>query len=183
MRKNAASGCLKLKYTHKGQMEIMGLAVIVILLALGMFFVAKFSLGKPQTTQAASSQMRQTAIGFVNTLLNTDAGCGGTATFSKLLEEMAAPEYSILVCGTGTLEEHFETSVTDILSKTMDIWGYKYKLDIEYDNRAPRVGIDKLPKIIEINHECAEDMQEEAAPPFPIPTDYGDIIVIMKICY
>ena len=161
-------------------MEIMGLAVIVILLALGMFFVSKFSLGTQQPAQAASSQMKQAAIGFVNTLLNTDADCGGTATFSKLLEEMAAPEYSTLACEGGTLEDYFNSKVTSILDKTLNMWGYKYKLTVYYPAGALSPPDDG---VIEINHECAENMQEEAAPPFPIPTDYGDIRVIMKICY
>ena len=159
-------------------MEIMGLAVIVILLAVGMFFVTKFSLGTQQPIQAASSQMKQTATGFVNTLLSTDAGCGGTATFSKLLEEMAAPEYTILECAKDP--GAFETNVTQILNKTLNIWGYKYKLTVYYPPNAPSPPNNG---VIEINNECAEDMDEEAAPPFAIPTDYGDIRVIMKICY
>ncbi len=156
----------------------MGLAVIVILLAVGMFFVTKFSLGTQQPAQAVSTQMKQTAVGFVNTLLNTDAGCSGTATFSKLLEEMAAPEYTVLECAKDP--DYFTENAMSILDKTLNMWGYKYKLTVYYPPNAPSPPSNG---VIEINHECAENMQEEAAPPFPIPTDYGDIRVIMKICY
>ena len=163
-------------------MEIMGLAVIVILLAIGMFFVTKFSLGTQQTSQAATSQMRQTAIGFVNTLLNTDAGCEGVATFSKLLEEMAAPDYSMLDCAKDPL--YFETAVKSILDETVDRWGYKYKLLVYYSKDSPRVKDNELSDVIEIRHpECLENMEEETAPAFAIPTDYKDIRVIMTICY
>ena len=159
----------------------MGLAVIVILLAVGMFFVTKFSLSSQQPTEVANSQMKQVAIGFVNTLLSTDANCGGTATFSRLLEEMSAPEYTILACAVDP--DAFKTKATQILDKTLNMWGYKYKLTVYYPPNAPYSLIKPNEGVIEINHECLETMDEEAAPPFPIPTDYGDVRVIMKICY
>ncbi len=155
-------------------MEIMGLAVIVILLAVGMFFVAKFSLSKGKQAEEVTFQQRQIATGFVNTLLTTDAGCANSnANFARLIEELIEPEYSTLVCGTDTLEEYFISSVEDILNNTLDVWGYKYKLSIVFPERSN----------IMIEKGCEGTTQEEAAPIFPIPTDYGVIRVVMKICY
>jgi len=158
----------------KAQMEIMGLAVIVILLALAMFFVTKFTLFKQESGQELSFQQSQAAIGFVNTLLNTNSGCE-SASFTKLIEEMATPRYSILSCGEETLEEHYISSVTYILSQTMDLWGYKYELKVSFPLASEKEDII-------IQKDCENAVQQEAAPPFPIPTDYGIVIVIMKIC-
>lgn len=154
----------------------MGLAVIVILLAIAMFFVAKFAMPK-QVTEEKQFQQRQAATGFVNTLLAANADCpGSSANFAKLIEEMTAPEYSTLSCAVD--ETHLKTSIKAILDETLKVWGYRYNLTIEFPDEA-----DTSPGIISIEDGCAGALQEEAAPPFPIPTDYGNIMVVMKICY
>lgn len=169
----------------KSQMEIMGLAVIVILLALGMYYVAKFTVFKTQPTTSQTSRQREIATGFVNTLLNTNAGCtGSSANYAKLIEQMVQPQYSNINGCTGSLSDHFKTSVRRILSQTLDLWGYKYKLSLIFPNSVKTQGgnvqdID----IDDPTNGCATLPQQEAAPPFPIPTDYGDVRVIMKICY
>lgn len=159
-------------------MEMIGLAVIVILLALGMFFVTKFSLSRPTTiSQTQSFQQQEVASRFVNTLLNTNANCSGSATFSNLLEEIARPGTYILSCPTSdSIEKYFNESVKYLLNQSVDIWAYKYDFTVRFP---PMAGYG----VIDINRNCTSDLEKDAAPPFVIPAEIGPIRVIMAICY
>ncbi len=158
-------------------MEIMGLAVIVILLSLGLFFITRFSITNPSQNQAQSFQQKQLAASFINTLLSTSANCTGPASFTDLIVEMADPESSLLTCPDGGLYQHFNTTVMPLLSQTLDRWNYKYQLDILYPLAAPN-GHD-----VSISGNCTTTSQSESYTQ-PIPTtDSGTILVKMKICY
>lgn len=165
---------------RKAQMEIMGLAVIVILLAVGLFFVAKFTLLKEKPSEEQQYQQSQIGSAFISTLLNSNAGCtGSSASFTKLIQEMAQPQYSTMICGTsGDLKTYFTESVTKIMENTMDVWNYKYRFSVIYPNSAP---IDQ--KEIAIDKGCADSTGSEESKTYYIPSDYGTIRVIMKICY
>ncbi len=59
----------------KAQMEIMGLAIIVILVALGMLFAVQWMLKAPGVTPAEAVKESQLAANFLNTLLSTSTDC------------------------------------------------------------------------------------------------------------
>jgi hypothetical protein len=158
-------------------MEIMGLAVIVILLAVGMFFVAKFSLLKERPSEVQSFQQSQIASTFVSTLLSTNAGCASsTATFTKLIEDLVQPQYSLLQCGSGELQPYFEDSVRQILSETLDVWGYAYQFAVIFPPGATDA------ENIVIEKDCQTTQQEETKT-YYVPSDLGTIRVQMKLCY
>jgi len=164
-------------YTTKAQMEMMGLAVIVILLTLGMFFVVKFTLLKEPSDQVQTFQQRQIASGFLSTLLTSNAGCGGTSTFARLVEEIPN-EFSLLNCQNTDLEDYFGDSVTIILGKTLDVWNFKYEFFVLFP-----LGVPDYVEDIKINNECDETLLQAESKTFPIPSDYGIIRVGLKICY
>ncbi len=161
------------------QMEIMGLAVIIILLALGMFFVAQFTLFKEKPTAAQTFQQRQLASNFISTLLSSNADCpGSSATFTDLIEEMPNT-FTNLPCPIP-LDKYFESKVKDILIQTLDIWGegrFTYNLTVVFPQGVPPDIED-----IAISNGCPPTSQQETKI-FPIPSDFGTILVQMKICY
>lgn len=170
----------KEKKPKKAQMEIMGLAVIVILLAIGIFFITKFTLLKEQPSQAQSYQQKQVASSFLSTLLSSNAGCpGSSATFSDLIEELTNPQFSSLICGDGTLtlREYFNSAVSSILNQTLDVWGHKYELDVIF----PSTVSSDVENIV-MNRGCLPTSQIDPSS-YYIPSDYGTIKVQMKICY
>jgi hypothetical protein len=159
---------------RKAQMEIMGLAVIVIFLALGMFFVAKFMLKPDSTSQTQSFQQAQLATNFVNTLLATKANCSGTIiNFNTILEEIPNEDFTRYKCGDGKLSEYFNTSVRYILNQTLEEWRYYYEMNVIFPG-----GVDP----IKIEYGCLPTMQNDYKL-YPLPSDYGVIKVEMKICY
>jgi hypothetical protein len=159
-------------------MEMIGLAVIVILLALGIYFITRFSLSQPQElSQTQSLQQRQVSVSFINTLLSSDANCAGSVTFTTLLQNIADPSSTgILTCPDEDIVEYFNQSVIGIFEETLDVWNYKYEFSVIFP-------AGSLKDKITINHLCTEVLQAESSPIFPIPTDRGAIRVQMKICY
>ena len=156
----------------------MGLVVIVVLLALGMFFLTKFTLLEEKSPVKAASQNKQLASNFLNTLLYANAGCGESgATFRKLIDDIETPDFSLLQCGEGSLDEYFNETVTGLLNETLGTWGdkyNKYELVVQFPTAAQ---VDD----IVISHECDTVNSEPAS--YPFTGDLGDIIVTLRICY
>lgn len=153
----------------------MGLAVIVILLALGIFFITKFTLIKTGPSEAQTFQQKQLSGAFVNTLLNSNIVCGrSTVTFTRMVQDMENPSSSLLEC--VPLKDYFESSVRQILNRTLDEWHYKYDFSIIY----PSAAVDAVN--ININKDCPQTAEFETYNQ-PIPSDYGTAILVkMRIC-
>ncbi len=109
---------------RRGQAEIVGLMLIVVLLAVGFLLYIKFSLAPDQQANAyqnyASTQLDQT---FLVSLLSTDAMCGGLRySVSDLVAAVA----------TGNERCDAETALNDtlttVLNRTLDPWGINYRL-------------------------------------------------------
>jgi len=164
--------------TRRGQFEMLGLAVIVVFIALGMFFLTQFSLfqSKPSTVQNARTT--EIASDFVNSLLNSNAGCDGTATFTTLIDDLEAPDLSPLSCGGKSgidLVEYFNESINSLLNQTMTKWGYKYEFSVLFPQNS-------YLRDIVINQECSSNLQRQPAS-YQFRGDYGIIQVTMTICY
>ena len=84
-----------MKY-KKSQMEIMGLAVVVILLVLGLLFVVKFVLFKSEDSYRGEYTVTQLAANTLNTVLNINTNCNGISV-SELLQD-ASKDYGSIFC-------------------------------------------------------------------------------------
>ena len=162
-------------FTHKkAQIEMIGLAIIVILLALGMFFVAKFSLSSDTGNEVQQGRQQQISSQFLNTLMSTSAGCtGSAATFTALLQEYGS-EATNLNC-EGGLETYFRTSVKQIFNQTLDVWQYRYNLTVTFPPQANKEPISEGPGCTRYDNSKTQY--------FFIPTDYSKSIVLeLKLC-
>jgi hypothetical protein len=164
----------------KAQMEILGLAVIVVLVLLGMFFLTKFTLFEQPQSQTQSVQRSQIATNFVSTLLNSKANCSNSATFIDLIDDLEEPTYSSLECGGMTsdgLVNYFNETVSSILNQTLGKWGYLYEFTVIFPAAVRPNGKD----ILITNTVCGSKQEQPAI--YPIPGNLGNIIVTLKICY
>lgn len=107
------------------QMEIVGLAMIVILISLGLLFFIRFGLFKPPTTHSKEYEQSELAANFLNTLQDTNAPeCSGVK-FSTLFQDCATDK--IIPCSKGGNScIYIEQTMIEILSKTFDKWKVKY---------------------------------------------------------
>ncbi len=74
--------------SKKSQMEIMGLVVIIILIAIGMLFAVQFLLKKPTGETAAKAEESVLAANFLNAMLSTTTECQ-SRTVRELLQDCA----------------------------------------------------------------------------------------------
>ncbi|MBW2970036.1 hypothetical protein KY319_02840 [Candidatus Woesearchaeota archaeon] len=120
---------------RRGQMEIFGLVIIVILLAIGLLF-AIVMLTKTPTGEVERVKQSVQAANFLNTMLGTTTDCADR-TVRELIQDCAVSNYGqgAKCNGKDTCETAHET-ITKMLSKTLGEWGRQYKF---YINGTPSV--------------------------------------------
>lgn len=129
----------------KAQMEMMGLAIIVILIVLGLLFAVRFVIKKdtgekPPTEEYRTSEL---AANFLNAMLETNAPECYDISFSALYQDCANDGKSLdplqfesagsIQCAMDVDGVHNDPSCKYIkdktkfmLDKTLEEWGKKY---------------------------------------------------------
>lgn len=146
----------------KSQMEIMGLAIIVILIVIALFF-SLFWLAKPAPKQAIKARESVLAANFLNTMLNTDVPDYGNKPLRKLLEECT------LVGGDSCSIS--QDIIDEMLEETLLKWNKDYYFTI---SGSPDV------EQISSGSSCKG---EREAKEHPVPVKPGfDITLRLAIC-
>ena len=102
---------------RKGQSEMIGLALIMILLAVGFLIYVRFTLTTDTVQSYEETQLGQT---FVNSLAKSDTLCDGERVqVEQLIKELASGEE---ICN------EFFFHINEILESTLNEWGYNYRL-------------------------------------------------------
>lgn len=134
MKKKSFKGfCLNKK---KGQMELLGIAVIVVFLALGIYFVVRFNILKePGETKKIYTQS-EIASNMLSALVATTAvDCGNIKMLELIID--CADYYSINgsnICRTANNKnatcEYMNYTISRIFNQTLDTWGKNYIFNI-----------------------------------------------------
>jgi len=118
---------------RRSQTEIFGLAFIVILITMGIFFAIFFFVGRePAPSRGVESVL---AANWLNTAMNTaDDDCQGVI-LRELYQNCA--QTNNLRCSTGqTACERAEEVSQTMLQGSFDQWGRKYHLTTGLDSIA-----------------------------------------------
>ncbi len=86
---------------RRGQMEIMGLAIIVILVSLGVLFALSI-INKPTENIQHGYEQKRLAASFLNTMLGTTTGCQKN-TFRQLLQDCAGERLAKCTSDIGNI--------------------------------------------------------------------------------
>ena len=170
---------------RKGQMEAMGLVVIVILITLGMLFLAQFALKeageKKIFTRKGLAYSSMSAI--LKTTVNEECGVGQIPQIGKdILEDCAinlnTPEGSQYKCGATDSCEFVERKITELLASTLGTWNKRYEFESKLVNDD---GIQ--PIFIITNKRGCQGRERDTSGLFPINTEnVGLIENILYIC-
>ncbi|MBS3139380.1 hypothetical protein J4479_00070 [Candidatus Woesearchaeota archaeon] len=175
---------------RKAQMEIIGLVVIVILITLGMLFMAQFALlNKPQS---AIFLRKEVAASGLSALVKTTVKPGVCPDnvqlqLSEVLIDCARhfpPGLgdSTFNCNNQHSCPFFRETAKSLLDQSIGIWQRGYELQIRLI-RAPGSNPELLFDPIQGKGGCPPTKNRDSSGSFPLPTvDAGLIEAVLYVC-
>ncbi|MFC1728426.1 hypothetical protein ACFLZ7_03110 [Nanoarchaeota archaeon] len=154
---------------RKAQMEMMGLAIVVILLALGMFLLVRFMVLDEPTEVKKVFTAKELATNMISTTLKTDAGCKNMFIKDIIIDHA---EYEAIDCNGMNATEYLSYSLGSIFNQTLTKWGRQYRFEIKFPQG----------RKLCIPEECTPCPAGLEKKIFPLPSDYGPVLVTMDIC-
>ena len=175
-------------FKKKGQMEIAGLVVIVILLSLGMLFLAYFSLS--ERDQEKIFTRKNLAASTMASIMKTTSSiddCGDQLSFEKdILEDCAANKHLDqdhaygIHCLNNMVNscDYLEDRIGKILKQTL---GYLKK---SYDFSAILLTEENLPLIfIKSEKGCDKGVGgERDQTTYYLNTAQGNVLIRLRVC-
>ena len=161
---------------RKGQMEIMGLTVIVILIILGMLFGLKV-MSKPPIDLEQEFKAKSMSVNYLNVMLGTTSTCH-KASFRELIQDCAqAGTLSCGIEGVGYLNscDFVDFYFTDMLNQTLGSIKKKYHLHLEGSEDVQAIEIRNPPREDPCPGERTRGTQI-------IPSRRGAITIYLDLC-
>ena len=147
----------------KAQLEIMGLAIVIILVMMGVLFAIRFVLLKPPSTVKQEFTQSQLVSNFGTALLqSTTQDCKGI-DMTELLTDCA--EFQSITCDNGMRTcRYANTTIKKILNQTFDVWRVKYHV---------KAFTDPAFSLVDIHSPNCNDNMPGGAESFFLPTSRG----------
>ena len=147
--------------SKKSQMELFGLAIVVVIIILATLFIAVLYLNKKPSETRKSFVESELASGMINTLINVDVGNEDGNGCQKIrMSDL------IRICNSGGASpcssskptcEIVETSIRAIFDSSIDEWtASKGKPDAEKRYYFSIYSNPSIPSL-EIGHKCSGD--------------------------
>jgi len=152
---------------RKAQMEIMGLAIVIVLIMLGVLFVVQFMIQKPQKDIKASYTDAQLAANMLNAILKATARDCNNQVITTLFQDCASGPTIICNDGINTSCTYLNYTIKDLFDKTLVKWRKKH-----------RFTASKTPVVVGWG-DCSGERESKSS---PIQTDVGTIIIRLDIC-
>src|SRR3989344_8240012 len=103
----------------KSQMEILGLAIVIVLILVATIFIVRFLIVKAPADYRKGFVSSELASNMLNTFLKTAAKDCSQLTMTELLQDCAQGRG--IICENGQDSCKFiESTAKDIFSKTLD---------------------------------------------------------------
>ena len=154
----------------KGQTEILGLAIVVVLVLVATTFVIRFLVNKSPADYRKNFVAEQLASNMVGTLIRTTTDCS-KLTVTELLQDCS--QSGTISCSNKNSCEFVEDTAKFIFSQTLDKWNYKYEFKAYYASDSNQLLMHR------IGQQCKGDKEQGT---FSIPTNTGNINVELNIC-
>lgn len=158
----------KKKMRKKSQMEIMGLAIIFILVIFGVLFAIRFVIMKPDTDIRKGFQDSTLAANILTAMRGTTTDCKD-ATVEQLLQDCAAQK--AIDCGAVDSCGKASAVIGSIMKETLEIWQRDYNFSIS--------GAFSVSGITYGMGDCSGEKEVKTQ---PVPTRAGTITLKLEIC-
>jgi|TARA_B100002003_G_C14132239_1_gene544507 hypothetical protein len=172
----------------RGQFEIMGLAIVVILMILGMLFVVRFVLLKPQSTIKQSYADTVLAANLKNSVLLFTTQCGDIR-IQDLLKDCVqtplgqSPEINNCPPGLTNSCDYAQEKIQEIFDATLVQSNRNFRFEAcIIKNKAcdPGRGIIQMASDPDYDKACAG--QEIESKFSPVQTRAGIMKVTLQVC-
>jgi len=122
----------------RGQTEILGLAIVIILLLLVFMFVAKYIIPSKKPDYKQQYKESQLSTNMIHSILETSANCSNLYV-KELLQDCEGPR-AVYCNGAGSCDKSREI-IGYILNKTLDEWNeeYEFRAFVGNDCLSPQV--------------------------------------------
>jgi len=183
--------------TNKAQTEIIGLVVIVILITLGMLFMAAFFLNDNHEKKIFTRKGLATSTldAAFKTTIKPEENCAREVEFSpnnpqlgsKILQDCAeyyqnSPEgYSVYVCRERHSCEFFNSQMTEFLNQTLGQWGKNYIFTSRLITLAGTSTVE-LSTIVSQKGGCPKTKERDSSGLFPLSSSAGLIESELLVC-
>lgn len=158
---------------RKAQMEVMGLAIIVILVFLAILFVTRFIVMAPPVEIRKLYTYEKLTTNTLDAMLKTTTECHELTVVQLLKDcgEYYAAGGSVDCLGMGSCA-YVESVIDEILSETITPLYKRYKFRAVVES----IGAE----IVSSTSECPGERQ--ASDPYPVRTDAGIMNVVLYVC-
>lgn len=153
---------------RRAQMEIMGLAIIFILVIFGVLFGLRFVLTKPDSDVRKGFQESTLAANMLTAIRGTTTDCND-ASIEQLLQDCASEK--AISCGDKNSCEKAQKAMEQIFKETLGVWGRNYNFSIQ--------GTYDVSQISFAQGDCSGEKEVKT---HPVPTRAGTIILRLEIC-
>lgn len=150
----------------KSQMEIFGLAIVIVIITIGFMFYLSSSFGKKNSSSSSYVNV-ETAQRFIDSVLDAQTECGSSLT--DIIKDCAGTNH---LCQPVDSCEYARETLVNSFAHTLDIWKKDYRLTV-------KMGDTNL--IEPLVQSCTENMEREAPGIQPIP-NIPMIMVRLDIC-
>src|SRR3989344_8924042 len=161
----------------KAQTEILGLAIVVVLVIVATILVVKFGFNKSANTRNDFTSSQE-ASNILNTFLRTSAPGCSQLTMTELLQDCA--QGTGLVCSNDEDScGYVKSAATTILSGTIGAEKKKYEFLACSNFDLKEIKCNDAVPLILIGQPCPGQKKLKI---FPIPINSGTIYVKLEIC-
>ena len=162
----------------KSQMEILGLAIVVVIILMATIFVVRFVVLKTPTDYREGFVYSEEANNFVSVFLKTNADGCKQLTMTELLQDCAQSEsLCCLNCDDADTSTHVSScrfvnlTAAEVFENTLKKWSAKYEFLTYRKNDKP---------FIKLGEQCKGE--KRSSRPWPIPIKADTIYVKLDIC-
>lgn len=152
-------------------MEIIGLAIVVVIILIAMVIAVRFLVFKKPDSARAGFVSAELASNTINTFLETTAVECSKAKMGELIQDCA--QGTERICGNGNGACEFVRNAADeIFAKTFMKWKTKYRFLVYVDPNAP---------FVDLESGCT-GQQEKVSETFFVPVTAATVSVKLDIC-
>ena len=155
----------------KSQIDLAGLMIVMLLIAIAMIFIIKFQA--PNETNAHKKEFAQTetASNMLSVFLASTSRDCNHLSMAELLQDCSRDlnMLGIKCAGMGSCD-YVGQEAKEIFGKTLEEWKVDYEFKAFKDEENP---------IIHLGKKCGANKKSKT---FPLPTNPGILYVRLDIC-